>query len=258
MDYKLAADSLYSAEQECRQIVMLTETYEGMTVEDAYQIQLMNAERRRQQGEKLIGLKIGLTSKGMQKLLGVDEPDYGHLFHTMLVQSGEAIRMSELIQPKVEGELAFCLKKPLKGPGITVADVYDAVEYVVPSIEIVDSRIKDWKIKLADTIADNGSSAKLIMGDRMTRIEHVDMRLTGMTLEHNGELVNSGTTAEVWGNPAAAVAWLANKLSAYDITLEAGSIILAGAVTAAVSVKAGDIVTVTFAGMGSVTAKFTE
>lgn len=258
MDYKLAADSLYSAEKECRQIVMLTETFNGMTVEDAYKVQLMNADRRRQKGEKLIGLKIGLTSKGMQKLLGVDEPDYGHLFHTMLVPGGEAIHMSELIQPKVEGELAFCLKKPLKGPGITVVDVYNAVEYVVPSIEIVDSRIKDWKIKLADTIADNGSSAKLILGDRMTRIENVDMRLTGMTLEHNGELVHSGTTAEVWGNPAAAVAWLANKLSDYDITLEAGSIILAGAVTAAVSVGVGDIVTVTFAGMGSVTAKFTE
>ena len=128
----------------------------------------------------------------------------------------------------------------------------------MPSLEIVDSRIQDWKIKLQDTIADNGSSARLMIGARMTPIEQVDMRLTGMTLEKNGELVNSGTTAEVWGNPAAAVACLANMLAEFGMELKAGSIVMAGALTAAVPVTAGDIVTASFQGMGSVTVKFAE
>lgn len=258
MDCKEAAKQLEKAEKEQYQIEMLTETYPGMTSEDAYAIQLENVERRVSTGEQVIGMKIGLTSVGMQKLLNVGEPDYGHLFDNMLLLERDTCSVSELIQPKVEGELSFCLNKTLKGPGITVADVYDATAWVTPSIEIVDSRIKDWKIKLADTIADNGSSARFILGGKMTPIKDVDMRLTGMTLEHNGVLVSSGTTAEVWGNPAAAVAWLANKLSQFDISLKAGSIIMAGAVTAAVPAKAGDIFTVSFHGMGSVTVKFTE
>ncbi len=166
--------------------------------------------------------------------------------------------MSGLIQPKVEGELSFCLGKSLQGPGITVADVYDATEWVTPSIEIVDSRIKDWKIRLPDTIADNGSSARFMLGGRMMPIGAVDMRLTGMTLEQNGVLVSSGTTAEVWGNPAASVAWLANKLGQFGISLKAGSIVMAGAVTAAVPAKAGDVFTVSFQGMGSVTVRFVD
>ena len=130
---------------------------------------------------------------GMQRLLHVHEPDYGHLFENMLLLEREPCLVSGLIQPKVEGELSFCLGKSLQGPGITVADVYDATEWVTPSIEIVDSRIKDWKIRLPDTIADNGSSARFMLGGRMMPIGAVDMRLTGMTLEQNGVLVSSGT-----------------------------------------------------------------
>ena len=158
----------------------------------------------------------------------------------------------------MEGELSFCLNKTLKGPGVTIADVYDATAWVTPSIEIVDSRIKDWKIKLCDTIADNGSSARFMLGGRMVPVGAVDMRLTGMTLEKNGELVSSGTTAEVWGNPAASVAWLANKLGQFGIELKAGSIVMAGAVTAALPAQAGDAFTVSFQGLGSVTVKFTD
>ena len=164
--------------------------------------------------------------------------------------------MDELIQPRVEGEISFCLEKTLKGPGVTVADVYDATKYVTPSIEIVDSRIKDWKIKLQDTIADNGSAARFVIGGRMTPIEQVDMKLTGMTMEKNGELINSGTAAEVWGNPAAAVACLANMLGEFGISLEAGSIVMAGALTGMIPVTAGDSVTASFCGMGSVTVRF--
>lgn len=256
MDIQKAADALYEAENGAYQISMISQDNPDMTIDDAYAIQLKNIDRRLADGEKLVGMKIGLTSKAMQQLLGVDVPDYGHLTDRMLLLEGQPCPTSELIQPKVEGELAFCLKKSLKGPGLTIADVYNATDYVVPALEIVDSRIKDWKIKLVDTISDNGSSARLVVGSRMTPIHQVDMRLTGMTLEKNGELVNSGTTAEVLGNPAAAVAWLGNALSAYDIELKAGSIILAGALTAALPAKAGDFFTASFCGLGSVSVKF--
>lgn len=256
MDIQKAADALYEAEKGTYQIPMISQDNPDMTIDDAYAIQLKNIERRLAEGEKLVGMKIGLTSKAMQQLLGVDVPDYGHLTDKMLLLEGQTCPVSELNQPKVEGELAFCLKKTLKGPGLTIADVYDATDYVVPALEIVDSRIKDWKIKLVDTISDNGSSAKLVVGSRMTPIHQVDMRLTGMTLEKNGELVNSGTTAEVWGNPAAAVAWLGNALSAYGIELKAGSIVLAGALTAALPASAGDCFTASFCGLGSVSVKF--
>ena len=256
MDIQKVAQELYAAERGAYQISVVSQENPDMTVEDAYAIQLENVARRIADGEKLIGMKIGLTSRAMQQLLGVDVPDYGHLTDKMLLLEGQPCPVSELNQPKVEGELAFCLKKTLKGPGLTVADVYDATDYVVPALEIVDSRINDWRIKLVDTVADNGSSARLVVGGRMTPIHQVDMRLTGMNLEKNGELVNSGTTAEVWGNPAAAVAWLGNALAAYDIELKAGSIVLAGALTAALPAQAGDCFTASFCGLGSVSVKF--
>ena len=258
MDYKKIADMLWEAEKNRVQIQRLTDLYPEMTVEDAYKVQLENVSRRQTGGQELIGMKIGLTSAAMQKMLNVDVPDYGHLFDTMLLTEGTPCHVSELIQPKVEGELSFCLNKTLKGPGVTIADVYEATGYVVPSLEIVDSRIKDWKIKLQDTVADNGSAARFVVGSRMTPIEAVDMRLTGMTLEKNGELINSGTTAEVWGNPAAAVACLANMLSEFGIELKAGSVVMAGALTGMIPVEAGDVVTASFCGMGSISAKFVD
>jgi 2-keto-4-pentenoate hydratase len=256
MNHKEIADRLWKAEIERIQIEKITDSHPEMTVEDAYKIQLLNVAKKIQAGERVIGMKIGLTSKAMQNLLHVNEPDYGHLTDKMLLLEGEVCQISELIQPKVEGELAFCIKKTLRGPGVTIADVYNATEWVVPSIEIVDSRIKDWKIALPDTIADNGSSARFVLGSRMTPIGDIDMRLVGMTLEKNGELINSGTGAEVLGNPAAAVAWLANKLFEFDIELKEGSIVLSGALTAAQPAQSGDSFTVSFYGMGSVSVKF--
>jgi len=257
-DVQKVAQLLAGAEKDGRQIAPLTETYPHMTVQDAYAVQLENVKVRAAAGEKLVGMKVGLTSKAVQKMLGVDEPDYGHLFADMLITEGQPCPMRGLIQPKVEGELAFRLRRSLRGPGLTMADVYAATEYVIPSIEIVDSRIKDWKITLRDTVADNGSAARFVLGGRMRPVDAVDMRLTGMTLEKNGNLLTSGTTAEVWGNPAASVAWLANKLSSFGIELPEGSIVLAGAVTAMATVAPGDCITVSFHGMGSVTAVFTE
>ena len=256
MDTQAFAEKLRNAERDRVQIGRLTDECPEMTVADAYRVQLLNVKHRLEQGEKLIGMKIGLTSAAMQKMLNVSVPDYGHLFDSMLLTNGQVCHVDQLIQPRAEGEISFCLNKTLKGPGVTVADVYEATRYVVPSIEIVDSRIKDWKIKLQDTIADNGSSARLMVGSGMTPIENVDMKLTGMVMEKNGELVNSGCAAEVWGNPAAAVACLANMLSEFDIELPAGSIVMAGALTGMVPVEAGDVITCSFSGMGSVTVKF--
>lgn len=256
MDYLKMADDLWKAEKDCVQISRLTDAEPDMTVSDAYKIQLANVARRKENGEKLVGMKIGLTSAAMQKMLNVNVPDYGHLFDTMMLTNGQPCKTSELIQPKAEGEISFFLNRALKGPGVTVADVYEATNYVAPSIEIVDSRIKDWKIKLQDTVADNGSSARFMIGSGVTLIEKVDMKATGMVMEKNGELVNSGCAAEVWGNPAAAVAALANMLSEFDIEIPAGSIVMAGALTAMVPVEPGDSITATFTGMGSVTVRF--
>src|SRR5665648_165810 len=177
MNYKKIAEELLRAEKECFQIPQISSNNPDMKIEDAYKIQLETVEMKKASGEKIIGLKVGLTSKGVQKMLGVNEPDYGHLTDKMLLLEGQPCKIDELIQPKVEGELAFCLKKTLKGPGVTIADVYNATSYVVPAIEIVDSRINNWKIKLEDTIADNGSSAKFVLGSKMTLIEDIDMRL---------------------------------------------------------------------------------
>ena len=145
-----------------------------------------------QNARRIVGKKIGLTSVAMQKLLGVNEPDYGHLSDHMLVMEGVAISRSELLLPKVEGEVAFVLKRALKGPGITIADVLRATDGVMASIEIVDSRIRDWKIKLPDTIADNASSARFVLGSRLVSVENLDLRLIGMVFEKNGEIISTG------------------------------------------------------------------
>ncbi|MCL4369742.1 MAG: fumarylacetoacetate hydrolase family protein [Chloroflexi bacterium] len=256
MDHQAIANELVRAEAERKPIAPLTATYPGLTVEDAYRIQMLNVNARLARGRKVIGKKIGLTSKGMQKLLGVSEPDYGHLLDDMLIPEGEPCRRDELIFPRIESELAFVLKDKLKGPGVTITDVYRATEGVMPAFEIVDSRIADWKIKLPDTVADNASSARLVVGGRMLPVRDVDLRLVGMVMEKNGEVVSTGAGAAVWGHPAAAVAWLANKLAAFAIALEAGEIVLSGAVTAAETVSEGDVYTVSFDGLGSLNQRF--
>lgn len=256
MDIRHAAEMLWEAEKNVKAIGRLTDIYPEMTLGDAYEIQRATMKKRLQECQQPVGMKIGLTSAGMQALLGVHEPDFGYLTDTMLIREGEPCRISSLIAPRVEAELSFCLKEDLQGPGVTIADVYAATAYVVPSLEIVDSRIRDWDVKLFDTIADNGSAAGFVLGSGMRKIEDVDMRLTGMAFEKNGKLMNSGVTAEVFGNPAAAVAWLANTLSMHGEGLKAGQIIMAGAVTAALPAAAGDAFTASFYGCGSVSIRF--
>jgi len=251
------ADMLYEAEVKRLPIDPITDVYPSITVDDAYRIQLVNIERKVTKGEKVVGRKIGLTSKVMQKLFNVYEPDYGHLTNTMYVSDGGSISLSTLIQPKIEAEIAFILKEDLRGPGLTVVDVLRATEGVVPALEIIDSRIKNWRIKIQDTVADNASAARFVLGSRITKLEDLDLRLGGMVFEVNDEVVATAAGASVMGNPVLAVLWLANKLSEYGTYLRAGEVVLSGSLVSAVDVKPGDFVRATFDKLGTVSIRFT-
>jgi 2-keto-4-pentenoate hydratase len=256
LDLKALADLLWEAEEKGQGDIPLTQLEPELTAEEAYQVQLINIQRKLDQGQKVVGKKIGLTSKAMQQLLGVDQPDYGHLLDGMVVENGQQVPRERVIQPKVEAEIAFVLKKDLKGPKVTTMDVLLATDYIVPALEIVDSRVKDWQIKLPDTIADNASSGLYALGGRPTTVDRVDLERIGMVLYKNGRMVNTGVGAAALGNPATCVAWLANKLSEFDITLQAGEVILSGALSAAVDAEPGDHFLARFAHIGEVSLSF--
>lgn len=253
---KTLGDLLLKAEQARQPIDPITETDPGVTVDDAYQIQLRVMELKQKAGQVVVGKKIGLTSLAMQTMLGVSEPDYGHILHGMVIMEGSKIPAGDLIAPRIEGEIAFVLKEDLQGPGVTVADVLRCTEGVVPALEIVDSRIRNWKIKLADTVADNASSALIVLGGILSPLQGLDLRTVGMVMEKNGEVQGTATGAAVLGHPAQAVAWLANKLSAYGIILRKGEVVLSGALTAALPLVAGDFFCANFGPMGEVKIKF--
>lgn len=236
------AQQLVEAGEKAEPIDPLTSTYPDITVDEAYKVQLVNVERRVSAGYEIIGKKIGLTSPAMQKMFNVGEPDYGHLFDDMLAYQGAGVRAKGLIQARIEGEIAFILGDGLNGPGVTPTDVMRATAGVVPALEIIDSRIRDWKIKIQDTVADNASSAAFVLGARMVSPDALDLRHVGFVLTLNGRVAGTGAGAAVLGSPAQSVAWLANKMGDYGISLEAGEIVLSGAALAAVPVKAGDAV----------------
>ncbi|HNJ96662.1 MAG TPA: 2-keto-4-pentenoate hydratase [Ilumatobacteraceae bacterium] len=252
-----AAEALRIAEQTRVAMSPLTDAYADIDVVDAYEIQLLNIRRRLDAGALVRGHKVGLSAKAMQNMLGVHEPDYGHLLDDMFVDEGAAIQASRFLQPRAEIEVAFVLGARLEGPGITVADVARATDYVLPSIEIVDSRLADWKIKIQDTIADNASSAALVLGGRPTRLHDVDPALIGATLRKNGEIVETGCSGAVLGNPMIAVAWLANKVAQFGVALEPGNVIMPGSCTRMIPVVAGDYVRADFDTLGHVSVKFT-
>lgn len=227
-----------------------------LSLEDAYAVQLEQLQAWTAEGRRIAGYKVGLTSAAIQRQLGVDQPDFGHLFQDDFVLSGEAIPITRFIQPRVEPEIAFVLGRPLAGPGVTVADAISAVDYALASLEIIDSRIADWKISLADTVADNASSGGVVLGTAPLRLDGNDLRLTGAILRRNGRIVHTGAGAAVLGSPISALVWLANTLGRLGTVLEAGSVVLPGAVTAAVDAAPGDVITADFAGLGSVTARF--
>jgi 2-keto-4-pentenoate hydratase len=251
-----AALMLAEAERNRIPIPPLTETFAGLDAVDAYQIQLLNIQRRLTSGHRLRGHKVGLTAKVMQDMLGVNEPDYGHLLDDMFVGDGEEVAAGRFLQPKVEVEIGFILGQPLQGPNVTVDDVMAATESVVPAIEIIDSRIADWKITLADTIADNASSAALVLGREPVPITGFDLTSVEATLLQNGEVVATGPSTAVLGNPAAAVAWAANKLADFDTKLLPGHVILPGSCTRAIAVRPGDRFEARLSRLGSVSVRF--
>ncbi|MYL32109.1 2-keto-4-pentenoate hydratase [Pontibacillus yanchengensis] len=236
----------------------LTALKQDLTIDEAYQIQLRIIQHKVERGAHIVGRKIGLTSLAMQELLGVDEPDYGHLLDNMVVENGGQIPQGKVLQPKTEGEIAFVLKEDLRGPNVTVEDVLNATNYVVPAIEIVDSRIADWNITLQDTIADNASSGLYVLGHQKVAVEDVDLAEIQMELFKNGELMNTGKGSAALGNPAKCVAWLANKLFEYDSSLKSGEVILSGALSSAVNAIAGDEFTVRMDQLGDVSVTFTR
>ncbi len=250
------ADVLWQAERDRTPAPPLTDKHPGLTVEDAYAIQTINIERRVGEGGLIRGRKVGLTAAPMQQLLGVDEPDFGVLVDNMFVEDGDEVPMEELLQPRVEAEVAFVMGKDLAGPGVTTSNALAAIEGALPAIEIVDSRVVDWKIKLADTIADNASSGRLVVGGRLTPVTELDLRLVGMALSRNGRVIDTGAGAAALGNPARCVAWLANKLATFGIALQAGDVVLPGAVHRMVPVEPGDVFRAEFAHLGAVTARF--
>ena len=250
------ADMLLAAETSRKPIAPLSESDPGISVDEAYRIQLRIMEMKKSSGQVVVGKKIGLTSLAMQAMLGVKEPDYGHILNGMVVMEGEKIPTAELIAPRIEGEIAFVLKEDLKGPGVTLTEVIRCSEGVIPALEIIDSRVRDWKIKLPDTVADNASSARIVLGGVLTSLPAVDLRTVGMVMEKNGEVLATAAGAAVLGHPASAVAWLANKLAAYGIPLRKGEVILSGSLTAAAPVAAGDFFRADFGLLGDVKIKF--
>jgi 2-keto-4-pentenoate hydratase len=253
---KELAHALHKAEHTLEPITPLTEQYPDMDIGDAYAIQLEGIkERTEAHGGKIVGWKVGLTSKAMQQMLGVDQPDFGHLLDNMRVDEGTDIDTTEMIWPRVEPEIAFQLKADLKGPGVTVDDVISATECIIPALEVIDSRIRDWRIKLCDTISDNASCGRFVLGRNRTPLGGFDIKLIGMNYYVDGEMVANATSAAVLGHPAKAVAWLANTLAPYGHDLRAGQVIMPGSLVAAVDAKPGGTIRADFAHIGSVELK---
>ena len=249
-------DSLYDALVARTPIAPLSAAHPDMTIEDAYHVQQRMIARRLEKGDRVIGKKIGVTSKAVMNMLGVHQPDFGYLLDSMVFNEGESVDMDTLIQPKAEGEIAFLLKKDLQGPGVTAADVLAATEGVMACFEIVDSRIQDWKIKIQDTVADNASCGVFGLGDQLVDIADLDLALAGMVLEKNGEIVVTGAGAATMAHPVNAMVWLANMLGSLGIALKAGDIVLSGAMGAMVPVARGDNLRMTIGGIGGCSVRF--
>jgi len=250
------AGDLRRASETRTPIAPLTAEHVDLTMADAYAIQLANVAAVVTGGRRVVGRKVGLTSKAMQDQLGVSEPDFGTLLDDMVVLDGGAVAVDRLLQPRVEAEIGMLLGTDLAGPGVTLHDALASISRVVPALEIIDSRIADWKITLADTIADNGSSGLVVLGTAPISPAGIDLRLVGVLVALNGEVVEHGLGYAALGHPAACLAWLANKLGEFGESLHAGDIVLPGSLHRSFDVSAGDTVTATFAGLGSVTVRF--
>ncbi len=249
--------ALDKAERQRLPFAPLSETYPSLSVEQAYAIQSVWLDLRcRGEVAMLVGHKIGLTSVAMQQLLGIDQPDYGFLLDNMVVQSESILGRRDFIAPRIEPEIGFWLARDLQGPGITAEAVLAATRGVCAALELVDSRISDWRIKLVDTIADNASSARVIVSEYIVAPEEIDLAAESATLYRGDAALGSGTGAAVLGHPANAVAWLANKLAEFGVGLRAGQLVLPGAMCAAVNVSAGETYRASFTRLGDVAIHF--
>lgn len=254
--YDFIARKLFDALSAGQPIAPLTDSYPDMSIDDAYNISLAFLNiRKAENGEKVVGKKIGVTSKPVQDMLGVFQPDFGFLTDAMHVQDGK-VHVDCHIAPMAEAEIAFKLKAGLKGPGITGQDVLDATDYVQPCFEIVDSRIKDWKIKIQDTVADNASCGVFVLGEQKVDPRGLDMAALEVIVEKNGEEISRGLGSSVQGAPENAVAWLANTLGEYGIPFEAGEIILSGSLVPLHPAARGDKMNMSIDGFGSCDVEF--
>lgn len=250
-----AVNRLIKASQEKKQASRPSATWPEITIEDAYAISSEVARRRMAGGAKLIGHKIGLTSKAMQRSSKIDEPDYGYLFDDMLIADGADVARADYCVPRVECELTFVLGKPLKGPGVGLLEVMRATEYVVPSIEIIDARVDEPR-KIFDTISDNGAAAGIVIGGHPVRPGDIDLSRVGGVLYRNADIEETGLACGVLGNPAMGVAWLANKLAPFDTVLEPGHMMLSGSFVRPVWAGQGDTIRADFGELGSVAVHF--
>ena len=251
-------DELYTALRARSTVAPLTSREPNLTIDDAYRISRRLLERRVADGERVIGKKIGVTSKVVQRALDVHQPDFGWLTDRMQYRSGDELPISrELIQPRAEGEIAFLLKRDLVGPNVTPDDVIAATECVMACFEIVDSRIHDWKIRIQDTVADNASSGLYALGIEEVDPRRVDFVTCGMVVEKNGEIISTGAGAAALGSPLVCVAWLADTMTRFDAPLRAGEIVLSGSLVPLEPVRAGDRMRVRIGGIGSCEVSFT-
>lgn len=250
-----AVEILLEAERSRTPAEQLSATFPAITIKDSYAISTAVTERKIADGARLIGHKIGLTSKAMQQSSGIDEPDYGHLLDSMLLNDGARVPYDNYCVPRVEPELTFVLKEPLKGPGIGLVDVLRATEWVIPSIEIIDARVKNPR-KITDTVADNGAAAGIVLGGRPVRPADVDLRWVGAVFYRNAEIEETGIAAGVLGHPAMAIAWLANKVGRFGTVLEPGHLMLSGSFTRPVWANKGDTLHADFGPLGAVAVHF--
>lgn len=250
------AEHLENCELQARDTLKITDEYPQMDIEDAYAVQDAIRQRKIARGKKIPGFKAGLTSHAKMKQMGVATPAFGFITDYGCMQDGGEVKIAELIHPKVEPEIVFVTKKALRGPGCHIAAVLAATDFIMPGMEVIDSRFRDFKFDLPSVIADNTSAARYVVGGMPRSPSAVDMRTTGIVLERNGEQVAFGAGAAVLNHPATAIAMLANHLGARGEEIPAGSLILSGGITEAVTVRAGDSVTLRMQGMGSVSLRF--
>ena len=250
-------DELYRALRGRSTVAPLTTRFPHITTEDSYKISLRMLSCRRSDGERVIGKKIGVTSRAVQTMLDVHTPDFGWLTDAMRFDEGQEVPTAPLIQPRAEAELAFVLARELRGPGVTPADVAAATDAVIPCFEIVDSRIEAWKIRYQDTVADNASSGVFLLGAARAAARGVDFASCAVTVEKNGRFLSQGTGAEAMGSPLACIAWLANTFGERGIGLEAGEVVLSGSLVPLEPVGPGDVLSMHMPGIGGATVRFT-